>query len=375
VKVALVHNLRFGGAHRRIAEQVRALGMPVQEVVLEGAEPVTPGAVVVPLRYRDTDGPRWARPVTRHLDLAALLTGYRHMHGVLRGLRPDVVWLNPCRYLQTPWLPRDLAGISAYYCDEPRRSDYDPDAKASTRRLTRLPYLPLRSATRWTDRSTARSAAAVATNSAFTVDRIRAAYGREAVVIPCGVAERFSPPAQPSPRDHLLSVGSLIPSKGHDLAVRAASASGLGLPVTVVAPRGDPDEEARLGSIARDEGVRLVIRTGVSDAELVSLYRSAAITLYLARGEPFGLASIESQACGTPVIVSDDGGLPETLVDGRTGWTVPRRVDVVADRIAQLGPRGAADAFGGSAAEVAARWTWSASSERLGELLEQVGGA
>jgi len=36
---------------------------------------------------------------------------------VLRALRPDVVWLNPCRYIQTPWLSRDLAGISAYYCD------------------------------------------------------------------------------------------------------------------------------------------------------------------------------------------------------------------------------------------------------------------
>jgi len=373
VKVALVHNLRFGGAHRRVAEQVRTLGIPVQEVVLEGAESVTPDAVVVPFHYRDADGPMWTRPVTRHLDLAALLAGYRHMHGVLRALRPDVVWLNPCRYIQTPWLSRDLAGISAYYCDEPRRSDYDLDARASTRRLTRLPYLPLRSAARWADRSTARSAAAVATNSSFSVDRIRTAYGRDAVVIPCGVSERFSPPPGPSPRDHLLSVGSLIPSKGHDLAVRAASASGLGLPVTVVAPRGDRDEETRLRSIAHDAGVPLVIRTGVTDAELVSLYRSAAITLYLARGEPFGLASIESQACGTPVIVSDDGGLPETLVNGCTGWAVPRRLDVVADRISQLGHRSAADAFGGNAAAAAGRWSWSGSSERLCDLFETVG--
>jgi len=369
----MVHNLCFGGAHRRVAEQVRTLGLPIQEVVLEGAEPVTPDAIVVPLRYRNSGGPRWTRPVTRYLDLAALLAAYRHMHGVLRSLEPDVVWLNPCRYLQTPWLPRDLAAISAYYCDEPRRFDYDPDARASTRRLTRVPYLPLRSTAKWVDRSTARGAAAVATNSSFTVDRIRAAYGRDALVIPCGVSERFSPPTEPSPRDHLLSVGSLIPSKGHDLVVRAASVSGLGLPVTVVAPRGERDEEARLRSIARDGGVPLVIRTGVSDSELVSLYRSAAITLYLARGEPFGLASIESQACGTPVIVSDDGGLSETLVNGVTGWAVPRRVEVVADRISQLGPRRTADEFGVSAAAAARQWTWSGSSERLCRLLETVG--
>lgn len=372
MKVALVHNLRFGGAHRRIAEQVRTLGLPVQEVILEGAQPVTEGAVVVGMRYRDGDGPVLTRPVTRHLDLLALLGAYRRMHAVLRTLAPDVVWLNPCRYLQTPWMPRDLAGITAYYCDEPRRSDYDPDARADTRRATRSLYLALRSATRRVDRSTARSASALATNSTYSADRIWRAYGRDSVVIRCGVSDRFTPPSDPSPRDHLLSVGTLISSKGHDLAIKAAAASGLGLPVTVVAPRGDDEEEARLRAIAGEGGVPLRLRIGVSDQELVSLYRSATATLYLARGEPFGLASIESQACGTPVIVSDEGGLPETVVNGTTGWAVARRVDDVAARLAELGRPGVADAFGRNATAAAARWTWTDSSAGLCTLFASV---
>ena len=372
MNVALVHNLRFGGAHRRIAEQVRTLGMPVQEVILEGAQPVTDDALVVGMRYRDGTGPVVTRPVTRHLDLGSLLGAYRRMHVVLRALAPDVVWLNPCRYLQTPWMARDLAGISAYYCDEPRRSDYDPDARAATRPATRMLYLALRAATRRVDRSTAQSASALATNSTFTADRIRRAYGRDAVVIRCGVSERFTPPPDPSPRNHLLSVGTLISSKGHDLAIQAAAASGLGLPVTVVAPRGDGEEEARLRVIAGEGGVPLRLRIGVSDQDLVSLYRSASTTLYLARNEPFGLASIESQACGTPVIVSDEGGLPETVVNGTTGWVVARRVDDVAARLAELGRPGVADSFGRHAAAAAARWSWADSSDGLCALFASV---
>jgi glycosyltransferase involved in cell wall biosynthesis len=37
-----------------------------------------------------------------------------------------------------------------------------------------------------------------------------------------------------------------------------------------------------------------------------------------------GLASLESQACGTPVIVADEGGLPETIEPDRTGFAVRR---------------------------------------------------
>ena len=40
--------------------------------------------------------------------------------------------------------------------------------------------------------------------------------------------------------------------------------------------------------------------------------------------ETFGLVSIEAQACGTRVVVSDSGGLPETVLPGVTGHVVPR---------------------------------------------------
>jgi glycosyltransferase involved in cell wall biosynthesis len=76
--------------------------------------------------------------------------------------------------------------------------------------------------------------------------------------------------------------------------------------------------------MARRCSVALDIRTGISDVELRALYDGAVSTLYLAREEPLGLASLEAQACGSPVVVADDGGLPETMIAGETGWTVGR---------------------------------------------------
>jgi len=52
----------------------------------------------------------------------------------------------------------------------------------------------------------------------------------------------------------------------------------------------------------------------VSDADLVGLYRSAALTVVPSTAlEGFGLVVLESLACGTPVVATDVGGLPEAL--------------------------------------------------------------
>ncbi len=373
MNTVLVHNLRFGGAHRRMAEQLRHLHIPISEVTLEGAEPLTPDAIIIPLTYRgNTSGSLW-RPIRRHTDLLALIKSYSRLHEAIREQSPDVIWLNSCRFLQAPWLTEDLAQRAVYHCDEPRRVDYEAAARRSTRLRTRVPYWPMRRLSRHLDRRTVAKVAVLSTNSEYSVEEIGRAYGREASVLRCGVSSRFRPPTTSVHRDHLLSVGSLIPSKGHDLAIEAAARCGLGLPIVVVAPREDGGERARLERLAHNAGVRLVIKVAVAEEELVSLYQSAVVTLYMARAEPFGLVSLEAQACGCPVIVSREGGLPETVVQGVTGWAVPRTSDDVVAHLSTFSDPDLSKKLGAAASEHAGEWSWGSSADQLRTTLESVG--
>lgn len=60
----------------------------------------------------------------------------------------------------------------------------------------------------------------------------------------------------------------------------------------------------------------------VSDEELVNLYSNAIFTLFTFTHEPFGYISVESMACGTPVLTYNRQGPSETVVNGVTGWLV-----------------------------------------------------
>jgi glycosyltransferase involved in cell wall biosynthesis len=170
---------------------------------------------------------------------------------------------------------------------------------------------------------------------------------------------------------HLLSVGTLIASKGHDLVIEAAARSGLDLPVVLVAHRGAADEEARLRAIADRWGVRLEIRTAVSDDELVGLYRAAFATLYLACAEPLGLVSLEAQACGSPAIVADEGGLPETVTDGKTGLVVRRDAASASQALLVLSRAGRRDEMARAAASAPGH-SWRASAAALTELVDRL---
>jgi glycosyltransferase involved in cell wall biosynthesis len=199
------------------------------------------------------------------------------------------------------------------YCYNPFRyawSDVEP--VTGTRRLLG----PALAATferwrRW-DRRVSRRVHRYVANSQTTRARIERAFGRDAqVVYPPVETQRFGPGPV---GDHFLVVSELMAHKNIETAVRAFTR--LGRPLVVV---GDGPEYLRL----RRRAGRHVHFTGrVSDAEVAALMRSAQAFVVTAV-EEFGIAAVEAQASGRPVIALDAGGLRETVVDGRTGCFYP----------------------------------------------------
>jgi glycosyltransferase involved in cell wall biosynthesis len=373
MRVAAVHNLAPGGAHRRLREQLARLDADVVEVCLSTATPVSDRPHVIAHRPRAPQLTQAARVPVRYVDLAGLIAAWRRAAAMVNELSPDVVYANPCRFLQCPAALAWMTPPALYFCDEPRRVDHDPSAAGSRRRLTRPVYAPMYAWERRLDRRATARASRVATNSRYTAGEITRAYGREAEVLPMGVAQAFLSPPEPDRSGHVLSVGALIPSKGHALVLEASARAGR-RPTVIVAPRADPAQAEVLRALATRCGVPLELRVGVEDTELAGLYAGAHATVYMAAREPFGLASLEAQAAGSPVVVAAEGGLPETLAPGMGEWAVARSAEAVADRLIALDDptrRSLATAAGQAHAR---QLTWERSAAALHRVLEGLAG-
>ena len=183
--------------------------------------------------------------------------------------------------------------------------DYLAPLHPLKRVLARRLLLRLRS---W-DRRTASGVDHFLANSAFTADRIRRGYGRTATVLhPPVEVERFRPAARKG--SHFVTVSRLVHYKRVDVIV--AAFNRLGLPLVVVG-RG-PERDA-LAAVAGPN----VELAGALDDEALATVLAEARGFVIAAVEDFGIAPVEAQAAGTPVVALGRGGALETVVDGETG--------------------------------------------------------
>ncbi len=199
------------------------------------------------------------------------------------------------------------------YCHNPFRYAWNAreDTLAQTSPLLRPVLANVLSRWRQWDYIAAQRVDAYVANSDTTRLRIERYLGRDATVLhPPVEVERFHPVARDALADHHLVLSELMPHKRIDVAVRAFTA--LGLPLVVA---GNGPDARRLQRLA---GPTVRFTGRVSDAEAAALLaRSRA--LVVTATEEFGIAAVEAQAAGRPVIALRDGGVLETVLEGRTG--------------------------------------------------------
>jgi glycosyltransferase involved in cell wall biosynthesis len=146
------------------------------------------------------------------------------------------------------------------------------------------------------------------TNSRTTQARIRSYFGRDSrIVYPPVDTARFSP----GPIGHnYLVVSELVSHKQIEIAVKAFNR--LRLPLVVA---GDGPARRALERLA---GPTVRFAGRVTDAQAAELMASCRALVVTAR-EEFGIAAVEAQAAGRPVIARGAGGLLENVVEGVTG--------------------------------------------------------
>jgi glycosyltransferase involved in cell wall biosynthesis len=140
--------------------------------------------------------------------------------------------------------------------------------------------------------------------------------------------------------DYLLFLGRLSPDKGAHRAIAVAMETGL--PLKIAGKKQDPKELTYFHEFVEPHLVDGIEYLGeVSHGEKVELLQNARATLFpIEWEEPFGLVMIESMACGTPVIATRYGAVPEVIENGRSGIIVDdyRIIPAALEEADQLDP-------------------------------------
>ena len=199
------------------------------------------------------------------------------------------------------------------YCLTPLRYVWDQHEAYLDTGLKRLLAAPLTAYLRHFDRQTDGVDRFVSISTAVQ-ERVARRYGRESnVVHPPVDTDRFQPSGRPA-EDFYLLVGSFVPYKKESLALEAFRSLGRRL---VVAGDGPARKQCQSRAPANAEF------TGrVSDDELARLYANCRALIY-PQEEDFGIAAVEAQAAGRPVIAYGHGGARDTVVPLRTEPSAP----------------------------------------------------
>lgn len=323
-RTVLVHDYlnQYGGAER----------------VLEAMHELTPSSPVftslyvpdaMPDDYRQWDvRPTWINglPVARR-NHQLVLPAYPVAFDRLRLPDCDLLLSSSSAWAKMVRPPAGAVHVS--YIHSPMRFAWTFDQYCEREKLpaiARLGLRPFMGVLRWRDRATTGRVHRLVANSSVVRDRIREFWGRESTVIfPPVETERFEPAPPGEVRDYFLMVSRLVPYKRFDIAIEAFNR--LGLPLWIV---GDGRDRQRLEALA-GPSVRFLGR--LPDDEVRHLWARCRATVFMSEDD-FGIAQVEVQAAGRPVLAYAAGGVFDTVLPDETGvWVHEQTAESLVDAV------------------------------------------
>ena len=282
------------------------------------------------------------------------------------------------------WAARLIDVPYVVYLNQPNRLVYPRNIDRQTGWVANADYRLLAEivlrATRfvaWADRRSVQEADQLLVNGDYIGDIIRGIYRREAIDCPAGchvastgyplpLEDRFGGGltinGYPIRRPYVLLTNRHYPQKRFDLAIRALAEVRAKHPrVQLVIPGPATAHTAALQALVAELGLAeaVIFLGAITEAELQRLYEGAAVYVYPAPEEDFGMGVIESMAKGVPVVAWNQAGPTVTVGKGTGHLAEPLEVgDYAAGIAALLDDSAANQATGERAFEWARRFDW-----------------
>ncbi|GAB3313647.1 hypothetical protein GCM10027299_00850 [Larkinella ripae] len=302
----------------------------------------------------------------------------------------DVLFANSCITFSMPYIGRFVNIPKALYLGEPNRTLFEsspdliweglPPANGNWKKADyRSQY--------WDDMFKIRQARVrvreeienyrsydkVLVNSYFSNENLLRAYGGAGEVCYLGIDAGLFP-FQDRPREpFVMGLGAFFQHKRPDMAIESLALipKAIRPKLVWVGDMGDKAYVGKLQDLSRQLNVSFEPREKIPHDELVRLLNTASCLLYTSTLEPFGLAPLEANACGLPVVAVAEGGVRETVIGNYNGLLVNRKPAEMALAVQRvLTDTALADRLSRNARRlVQEQWTFEKAIDRIEEAL------
>lgn len=358
--IAMFHELHAGGAKRTVNEFSKRLKQKhqidlyiVDEAQNEQETRFFTNVFFYKFAPKKWKGSDWKSKLYKDtIELYKLSKLHKKIAADIDKKKYDLAFIHPSKFTQAPFILRFIKTKKIYYCQESLRMVYESrlDIPYDLSLLKRI----YERSTRWIrkkiDKANILSADLILANSKYTQKNIQSAYSLESLVSYLGVDINSFRPSSVKKDVDVLFIGTKDDMDGYSLLEEA---------ITYMKKK--PILKTHITGLDWIE----------DDTEFTKTYSNVKVMVCLSRNEPFGLLPLEAMACGVSVVAVNEGGYKETVINGKTGFLVPRDPKILAKKIGYLlANEKIRLAMGKNArAHIEKNWTWEKKIQKLEKFL------
>lgn len=366
MKIAIWHNLPSGGGSRALNYHLNGLHQRGHQIEIWSNSPDADGFMQIPadvkihkITFNRTKGTSFKDKIKsfffeKDQNMLKMEAHCKQCADEINAGNFDILFANSCFFYAVPFIGQYVKIPKVLFLGEPFRFFYEslprlvweaPQGAAGKilRRSYWLPFLEdlwIERRNRVQMREERHNYEAfdkVLVNSIYSAESCLKAYGKPAEVCYLGIDTEIFKANTIEKSDYVIGLGNFYANKNPHLAVESmAQMKNKNIKLIWVANMISQTYAEEMQSLAKRTGVDFEIKTMVPDAELVTLLSNALCMIYTSQLEPFGFAPLEANACGTPVIALQEGGVKETIIPNKNGYLSDRNPKNLAKYLDKL---------------------------------------